>query len=179
MAKRNMSANAEFVAALGKYPDAEVAKKFEVSMATVFQARTSRNIPSHSEARRAEVVPLLATHTDEELMERYGYSKAGIATLRRANNAPYAGETPPRKRRSRKAATETATEAAAIQANPLVELPPKAAPARVVKSANELTGDPAMMEFLTRRHKAGDATEALAARIEVPEALVRQALGLN
>ena len=154
----------DFLAALGTASDGDVARMFGVTVNVVSYARAQKNIPSFAEKRLQEALPLLKTHSDSFIMEKFGYSAAGVRQIRKQHNAPYDGPKAPRKRRI-KPVTETVTETAVVAANPLIET----VPALI---------DAATQEFLQRRHKAGDSTEALAARLEVPETLVRSALGL-
>lgn len=161
-----ISESEAFISALGTAADGEVARQFSVSLSVVAYARKQRNIPSYAETRLAEVVPLLKTHSDEFLMERYGYSLAGVRQLRKQHNAPFDGAEPPRKRR-KKAVTEQVVVQAAVTAHPLIET-----------GVATMLNDVATLEFLRRRHKAGDSAESLAARLEVSVDQVRAALGL-
>lgn len=157
-----LMANPEFVAALNGQSDETVAEAFGLRRGAVAVIRKTLGVPTYSEIRRAQLIPLLGTASDKVLAERFGFSLAGVFSIRRRLKIPqYVA--PPGSRRRNKEATE--------------KIPVEVAPAVVeLVPTQKFDGD---IEFLQRRYQAGDSTEALAARLEMPEEQVKSLLGLS
>lgn len=148
----------EFIQAVGQMTDAAVAAKFSVPSNVVTAARKKLGSGSFAAARRKDILPKLGTAPDGVLAQEYGYSLSGVVALRRRYNVP-------------------PYKAPAAEGGEATEAKPRRTrrPQKEVTPA-KIDGD---LEFLMRRHKAGDSPEALAARLEIPEAKVRQMLGLE
>lgn len=188
--------NPDFQKMTSTHTDREVSVFFAVPLSAVQMYRRRTGTESFAAQRRAAAIPLLGTMPDEELAAKFEYSVSGVVALRKRHNIPpfgmdaatYAAATAAaatKPKRIRRTKAEMAAARAAAEMAKTVGAPKAAAAPTTV--ANQVTGPAEVSEittqedtvaFLQKRHKAGDSTEALAARLDIPEAQIKQLLGL-